>query len=52
VPVNVAVSKLVRWGKLPVSLQAGVGYWAESPDTGPEGFRFRLQANFVLPKFF
>ena len=52
VPVNVAVAKLVRWGKLPVSLQAGVGYWLESPDTGPEGFRFRLQANFVLPKLF
>jgi hypothetical protein len=52
VPVNVAVSKLVKWGKLPVSLQAGVGYWAESPETGPEGFRFRLQANFVLPKLF
>ena len=52
VPVNAAVSKLVRWGKLPVSLQAGVGYWAESPETGPEGFRFRLQANFVLPKLF
>ena len=50
VPVNMAVSKLVKWGKLPVSLQAGVGYWAESPETGPEGFRFRLQANFVLPK--
>ena len=50
VPVNAAVSKLVRWGKLPVSLQAGVGYWVESPDAGPEGFRFRLQANFVLPK--
>jgi hypothetical protein len=50
VPVNVAVSKLVRWGKLPVSLQAGVGYWAESPNTGAEGFRFRLQATFVLPK--
>ena len=50
VPVNVAVSKLVRWGRLPVSLQAGVGYWLESPDTGPEGFRFRLQANFVLPR--
>lgn len=50
VPVNVALSKLVKVGKLPVSLQAGVGYWAESPDNGPEGFRFRLQANIVLPK--
>jgi hypothetical protein len=52
VPVNAAVSKLVYFGKLPVSLQAGVGYWLDSPDTSPEGWRFRLQANFVLPNFF
>jgi hypothetical protein len=50
VPVNAAVAKLVRWGKLPVSVQAGVGYWLESPEPGPEGWRFRLQANFVLPR--
>lgn len=52
VPVNLSISKLVRWGRLPVSLQAGVGYWLESPDTGPEGWRYRLQATFVLPKIF
>lgn len=52
VPVNLGVSKLVKLGKLPVSLQGGIGYWAESPDAGPEGFRFRLQATFVLPKLF
>jgi hypothetical protein len=50
VPVNAALSKLVMLGKLPVSLQAGVGYWLESPDDGPEGLRFRLQANIVLPR--
>lgn len=50
IPVNVAVAKLVFLGKLPVSLQAGVGRWLETPDTGPEGWRFRLQANIVLPK--
>jgi hypothetical protein len=50
VPVNVALSKLVMFGRLPVSLQGGVGYWFESPGNGPEGFRFRLQANIVLPK--
>jgi hypothetical protein len=50
VPINASVSKLVKIGKLPVSLQAGVGYWAESPDNGPEEFRFRLQASLVLPK--
>jgi len=51
VPFNLAVAKLVRFGKLPVSLQAGTGYWAKSTTNGPEGIRFRLQANFVLPKF-
>jgi hypothetical protein len=50
IPINLSVSKLVRFGKLPVSLLGSVGYWAESPSSGPEGFRFRLQANIVLPK--
>ena len=50
VPVNVAISKLVRLGRLPVSLQAGVGHWLESPEGAADGWRFRLQANFVLPK--
>ena len=50
VPVNAAAAKLVRFGKIPVSLQAGLGYWVEAPEAGPEGYRFRLQANFVLPR--
>ena len=50
VPVNVSVAKLVRFGKLPVSLQAGVGYWLKSPPAGPEGIRYRLQVSLVLPK--
>lgn len=50
VPFNVAASKLVMMGKLPVSLQAGVGHWLTSPDGAADGWRFRVQANFVLPK--
>jgi hypothetical protein len=50
VPVTAAVAKLVRFGKVPVSLQAGAGYWLESATNGPEGMRYRLQANIVLPK--
>ena len=50
VPINVGLTRLVRFGRLPVSLQGGVGYWAKSADTGPEGIRFRLQATFILPK--
>ncbi len=49
-PVNVAASKLVMFGKLPVSLQAGVGYWLDAPRSGADGVRYRLQANFVLPR--
>jgi len=50
IPLNVSVSKLIRVGRLPVSLAVGVGQWLESPAAGPEGIRFRLQANLVLPK--
>jgi hypothetical protein len=50
VPVNVALAKLVMFGRVPVSVQGGLGYWVESPDNGPEGLRFRLQANIVLPR--
>jgi hypothetical protein len=50
VPLNFSVAKLVVFGKLPVSLQAGIGYWLESPPSGPEGMRYRLQATLVLPK--
>jgi hypothetical protein len=50
VPVTLAVSKLTRVGKLPVSWQLGSGYWATSPQGGPEGWRVRLAATVVLPK--
>jgi len=50
VPVNVALAKLVMMGRLPVSLSGGVGRWLTSPDGAADGWRFRVQANFVLPK--
>lgn len=50
VPINASLSKLVFFGPLPVSFQGGVGYWAESPENGPEGWRFRLQAQVVLSR--
>jgi hypothetical protein len=27
-----------------------VGYWFDSPASGPDDWRLRFQANFVLPK--
>lgn len=50
IPVNAGVSKLVMLGGRPVSLSGGVGYWAESPAGGPEGWRFRLGAQFVFQR--
>ena len=50
VPVNAAVSKLTRIGAVPVSLQAGLGYWLETPDAGPEGLRARLAITVLLPR--
>jgi len=41
VPINVFASQLVKLGHQPVSFTAGVRYYAESPDGGPEwGLRF------------
>lgn len=34
----------------PVSFTAGVRYWAESPDSGPDGFGFRGVMTFLVPK--
>ena len=50
VPVNAALSKLTRIGAVPVSLQAGLGWWLETPDAGPEGLRARLAITVLLPR--
>jgi hypothetical protein len=50
VPVNAAVSKLTRIGAVPVSLQAGLGYWLDAPDAGPEGLRARIAITVLLPR--
>ncbi len=50
VPINFQVSKLVNFGTQPVSFQAGVRYWAESPEAGPDGVGFRGSVTFLFPK--
>jgi hypothetical protein len=50
VPVHAMVSKLVSVGGQRISLGAGVRYWAESPETGPEGFGARLIVTFLFPE--
>lgn len=49
VPVNLAVSQLLRVGQQPLSLQGGLRYWADSPRNGPEGWGFRFAVTLLFP---
>lgn len=50
VPINVGLSKLVKFGEQPVSLSASVRYWAAAPENGPEGWGGRVGITFLFPK--
>lgn len=50
VPINVQISKLVKFGAQPVSLSAGARYWATAPENGPEGWGVRVGMTFLFPK--
>lgn len=50
VPINASVSKVVSLGEQKIQLQAGAGYWAVSPEDGPEGLRGRLAVTFLFPE--
>jgi hypothetical protein len=50
VPINVVVSKVTKVGGQLISVGAGVRYWAESPDSGPEGWGARLVLTLLFPK--
>ena len=50
VPIRASVSRIVRFGKLPVSIGGGIHYWAESPANGPEGWGARLTFTLLLPR--
>jgi hypothetical protein len=50
VPINGFISKVTKIGSQLVSVGGGVRYWADSPDSGPEGFGFRFVVTFLFPK--
>ena len=43
------MAKIVKVQEQPISLTAGVRYWAETPDSGPDGFGFRGVVTFLFP---
>ncbi|MDM0037007.1 transporter [Variovorax sp. J22P271] len=49
VPMGGGVGKIVRFGKLPVNLQASAYYNVERPDNAPR-WALRLQAQLMFPK--
>ncbi|QKK33765.1 transporter (plasmid) [Rhizobium indicum] len=50
VPINFTVGKLITVDKQPISLTAGLRYFAAAPDNGPEGLGFRVAVTFLFPK--
>lgn len=50
VPINFIASQLVKVCDQPIQIGAGVRYWAESPDNGPEDWGFRIQVTFLFPQ--
>jgi hypothetical protein len=50
VPINFSVSKLMRFGKQPVSIAAGPKCWATSPSGGPSGCGLRFSVTPLFPK--
>ena len=49
VPINFEIAKLVKFGTQPVQFQAGLRYWAESPDTGAHDLGARFNIIFLFP---
>lgn len=54
VPVNFAISQLLKVGGLPLSVLVGARYWAESPKMGGQeynkGWGYRAQLQFLFPR--
>lgn len=50
VPINFNVLQMLKVGSQIMQIGAGVRYWADSPDFGPEDFGARLQLTFLFPK--
>ncbi|WP_425050151.1 transporter [Psychromarinibacter sp. S121] len=50
VPISATVSKVLSVNGQAMNLSGGLVYYAEAPDSGPEGLSFRLGLSLVFPK--
>ncbi len=49
VPINVQATQLFKVGGQPMSVQLGVRYWADAPDSGAEGWGMRFSYTLIFP---
>lgn len=49
-PMNATVSKLVKFGEMPVSFTVGARYYLNSMPGGPSGWGARASVTFLLPR--
>lgn len=50
VPLNLNATQVFKVGEQPMSLQLGARYWADAPDSGPEGWGWRMTYTLVFPR--
>lgn len=50
VPINAAVTQILKIGSQLIQLKAGVRYWADSAPMDPEGWGFKVGLVFLFPK--
>lgn len=50
VPINFTVTQLLKLGDQLVQVGGGLRYWADAPDSGPDGWGFRSNFVLVYPK--
>jgi len=50
VPINAGVTQVLRFGNQLLSVGGLVRYWADSPDSGPHGWGFRINLTLLFPR--
>jgi hypothetical protein len=50
VPINTQVSQILKLGPQLIQLKLGARYWADSPESGPEGWGLKAAVVFLFPK--
>jgi hypothetical protein len=50
VPISLSVSQILKIGPQLIQLKLGTRYWADAPETGPEGWGVKAGVVFLFPK--